>query len=76
MSIASTVLTVNDRLELARTLMKEKLTANGKEFLTDDNLIELIERWRCFYYDKCSVDCETPGTHPAVEYNKAEWLET
>lgn len=56
MSIASTVLTVNDRLELARTLMKEKLTANGKEFLTDDNLIELIERWRCFYYDKCSVD--------------------
>lgn len=56
MSIASTVLTVNERLELARTLMKEKLTANGKDFLADDNLIELIERWRCFYYDKCTVD--------------------
>ena len=42
MSIASTVLTVNERLELARTLMKEKLTANGKDFLADDNLNDLI----------------------------------
>ena len=56
MSIASNVLTVNERLELARTLMKEKLTANDKSFLTDDTLLELIERWRCSYYDKCSVD--------------------
>ncbi|WP_405305906.1 hypothetical protein [Methanobrevibacter sp.] len=56
MSIASNVLTVNERLELARTLMKEKLTANGKDFLSDDNLIDLIERWRCLYYDKCSID--------------------
>ena len=56
MSIASNVLTVNERLELARTLMKEKLTANGKGFLSDDNLIDLIERWRCLYYDKCAID--------------------
>ena len=56
MSIASTVLTVNERLELARILMKEKLTANGKSFLSDDTLLELIERWRCSYYDKCNVD--------------------
>lgn len=56
MSIASNVLTVNERLELARTLMKEKLTANDKSFLADDNLIDLIERWRCSYYDKCAVD--------------------
>ena len=56
MSIASTVLTVNERLELARTLMKEKLSANGKDYLSDDNLLELIDRWRCFYYDKCNVD--------------------
>ena len=56
MSIASNVLTVNERLELARALMKEKLTANGKGFLSDDNLIDLIERWRCLYYDKCAID--------------------
>lgn len=56
MSIASTVLTVNERLELARTLMKEKLTANGKDFLADDNLNDLIERWRCLYFDRCSID--------------------
>ncbi|WP_458402773.1 hypothetical protein [Methanobrevibacter sp.] len=56
MSIASTVLTVNERLELARTLMKEKLTANDKYFLSDDTLLELIERCRCSYYDKCSID--------------------
>ena len=49
MSIASNVLTVNERLELARTLMKEKLTANDKSFLSDDNLLELIERWRCSF---------------------------
>ena len=64
MSIASTVLTVNERLELARTLMKEKLTANDKSFLADDNLIDLIERWRCSYYDKCAVD------------NTSEWTVT
>ena len=56
MSIASNVLTVNERLALARTLMKEKLTANGKEFLADDNLVDLLERWRCSYYDKCAAD--------------------
>ena len=56
MSIASTVLTVNERLELARTLMKEKLTANGKSFLDDDDLNNLIERWRCLYFDRCSID--------------------
>ena len=56
MSIASTVLTVNERLELARTLMKEKLTANGKDFLADDNLNDLIERWRCLYFDRCSIN--------------------
>lgn len=56
MSIASTVLTVNERLELARELMKEKLTANGKSFLDDDNLNNLIERWRCLYFDRCSID--------------------
>ena len=56
MSIASNVLTVNERLALARTLMKEKLSANGKDFLEDDNLIDLIERWRCYYYDKCLSD--------------------
>ena len=56
MSIASTVLTVNERLELARTLMKEKLRANGKSFLDDDDLNNLIERWRCLYFDRCSID--------------------
>ncbi|MBO5151437.1 MAG: hypothetical protein J6B73_04640 [Methanobrevibacter sp.] len=56
MSIASTVLTVNERLALARTLMKEKLTANGKSFLDDDNLNDLIERWRCLYFDRCSIN--------------------
>lgn len=56
MSIASTILTVNERLELARTLMKEKLTANGKDFLEDDDLNNLIERWRCLYFDRCSID--------------------
>ena len=56
MSIASNVLTVNERLELARTLMKEKLTANGKDFLADDNLNDLIERWRCLYFDRCSIN--------------------
>ena len=56
MSIASTVLTVNERLELARTLMKEKLTANDKFFLSDDTLLELIERWRCLYFDRCSIN--------------------
>lgn len=64
MSIASNVLTVNERLELARTLMKEKLTANDKSFLEDDNLIDLIERWRCSYYDKCAVD------------NTSDWIVT
>lgn len=56
MSIASNVLTVNERLALARTLMKEKLSANDKSFLEDDNLIDLIERFRCYYYDKCVID--------------------
>lgn len=64
MSIASTVLTVNERLELARTLMKEKLTANDKSFLANDNLLDLIERWRCFYFDKCSTD------------NTSDWIVT
>ena len=62
MSIASTVLTINERLELARTLMKEKLTANGKSFLSEDTLHELIERWRCSYYDNCSVDYTSEWT--------------
>ena len=56
MSIASTVLTVNERLALARTLMKEKLTATGKSFLDDDHLNDLIERWRCLYFDRCSIN--------------------
>ena len=64
MSIASNVLTVNERLELARTLMKEKLTANDKSFSENDNLIDLIERWRCSYYDKCDAD------------NTSEWTVT
>ena len=45
MSIASNVIDENTKLGLARTLMREKLTANGVPYNNSDSLFTLIRRW-------------------------------
>ena len=45
MSIASNVLDENTKLGTARTLLREKLTANGIPYNNSDSIFTLIRRW-------------------------------
>lgn len=45
MSIASNVIETNTRLATARTLLREKLTANGIPYDDDETIFELMKRW-------------------------------
>ena len=45
MSIASNVVEENNRLTLARTLLREKLTLNKISYEDSDTIFELIARW-------------------------------
>lgn len=45
MSIASNVLDENTKLGTARTLLREKLTANGISYNNSDSIFTLIRRW-------------------------------
>ena len=45
MSIASNVIETNSRLSVARNLLREKLTANGIQYDSDDTIFELLKRW-------------------------------
>lgn len=45
MSIASNVLAENEKLGTARTLLREKLTANGVPYKNSDSIFTLIRRW-------------------------------
>ena len=59
MSIASNVIDENNRLGTARTLMREKLTANGIYYSNSDSLIQLVRRWNMIYVD---VAYNTPSS--------------
>ena len=45
MSIASNVIEENNRLGTARTLMRQKLTANSIYYSNSDSVIQLVRRW-------------------------------
>ena len=45
MSIASNVCETNTKLATARTLLREKLTANGIQYDNSDTIFELLKRW-------------------------------
>ena len=45
MSIASNVIEENNRLALARSLLREKLTLNKISYEDSDTIFELIARW-------------------------------
>lgn len=45
MSIASNVIETNTRLAIARTLLREKLTANGIQYENDNTIFDLLKRW-------------------------------
>ncbi|WP_296887838.1 hypothetical protein [uncultured Methanobrevibacter sp.] len=45
MSIASNVIEENNRLTLARSLLREKLTLNNIQYEDSDTIFELIARW-------------------------------
>ena len=51
MSIASNVLDENTKLGTARTLLREKLTANGIYYNNSDSIFQLIRRWNLRYMD-------------------------
>ena len=45
MSIVSNVIEENNRLALARSLLREKLTLNKISYEDSDTIFELIARW-------------------------------
>ena len=45
MSIASNVVETNSRLDMARTLLREKLSDNGIQYEDSDTIFELLKRW-------------------------------
>lgn len=45
MSIVSNVIEENNRLTLARSLLREKLTLNNIHYEDSDTIFELIARW-------------------------------
>lgn len=45
MSIASNVIEENNRLTLARSLLREKLILNNIQYEDSDTIFELIARW-------------------------------
>ena len=51
MSIASNVIEENNRLGTARTLMRQKLTANSIYYSNSDSIIQLVRRWNLIYAD-------------------------
>ena len=51
MSIAGNVIDENTRLETARTLLREKLTANGIYYSASDSIFQLVRRWNLKYAD-------------------------
>lgn len=57
MSIASNVIDENSKLGLARTLMREKLAANGIYYNNQDSIFQLVRRWNLKYAD---VSFNTP----------------
>ena len=57
MSIASNVIDENSKLGLARTLMREKLAANGIYYNNHDSIFQLVRRWNLKYAD---VSFNTP----------------
>ena len=59
MSIASNVIDENTKLGTARTLMREKLTANGIYYNNSDSVIQLVRRWNLRYVD---ISFNTPSS--------------
>lgn len=57
MSIASNAIDENSKLGLARTLMREKLAANGIYYNNQDSIFQLVRRWNLKYAD---VSFNTP----------------
>ena len=59
MSIASNVIDENTKLGTARTLMREKLTANGIYYSNSDSVIQLVRRWNLRY---ANISFNTPSS--------------
>lgn len=59
MSIASNVIEENNRLGTARTLMRQKLTANSIYYSNSDSVIQLVRRWNLIYAD---ISFNTPSS--------------
>ena len=59
MSIASNVIEENNRLGTARTLMRQKLTANSIYYSNSDSVIQLVRRWNLIY---ANVNFNTPSS--------------
>ena len=59
MSIASNVIGENNRLGTARTLMRQKLTANSIYYSNSDSVIQLVRRWNLIYAD---ISFNTPSS--------------
>lgn len=51
MSIASNVIDENTKLGTARTLLRDKLTANGIYYSNSDSILQLVRRWNLKYVD-------------------------
>ena len=59
MSIASNVIEENNKLGTARTLMREKLVANGIYYNNSDSIFQLVRRWNLRYVD---ISFNTPSS--------------
>lgn len=59
MSIDSNVIEENNRLGTARTLMRQKLTANSIYYSNSDSVIQLVRRWNLIYAD---ISFNTPSS--------------
>ena len=71
MSIASNVIDENTKLGTARTLLREKLTANGISYKNSDSIFDLLRRWT-FTDSGINVIFRYPDSSECISGNSAE----